>query len=68
MLSTPIATRGRHDRRVTVTITPEGWAVREEKDSQVVRSVVYTDWHRVERAIDLFEREIDGSSPARLDH
>ena len=38
-------------RRFTITdagIT--GWEVREEQDSQVVKSVLYTDWHRVERA------------------
>ena len=29
--------------------------VREERDDQVVRDVNYTDWHRVERAIQLFE-------------
>ncbi|MGE0591978.1 MAG: hypothetical protein AB7G23_02495 [Vicinamibacterales bacterium] len=27
-----------------------GWEIREERDSQVVRQVVYDDWHRVERA------------------
>jgi hypothetical protein len=29
---------------------PEGWEVREERDSTVVRQTHYTDWHRVERA------------------
>jgi hypothetical protein len=28
----------------------DGWDVRIEQDSQVVRQVRYTDWHRVERA------------------
>jgi hypothetical protein len=28
----------------------EGWEVREERDSTVVRQIRYTDWHRVERA------------------
>jgi hypothetical protein len=28
-----------------------GWEVREEEDSQLVRSVRYDDWHRVERAL-----------------
>jgi hypothetical protein len=28
----------------------EGWEVREEQNSQVILSVRYTDWHRVERA------------------
>jgi hypothetical protein len=30
--------------------TRDGWEVREEEDSQVIWSVRYTDWHRVERA------------------
>lgn len=28
-----------------------GWEVREEEDSQVISSVRYHDWHRVERAL-----------------
>jgi len=38
-------------RRFTITDADnEGWEVREEQDSQVIRSARYTDWHRVERA------------------
>jgi len=38
-------------RRFTITdAANEGWEVREEQDSQVIRSARYTDWHRVERA------------------
>jgi hypothetical protein len=38
-------------RRFTITdIGTSGWEVREEEDSRVLRSVHYTDWHRVERA------------------
>ena len=39
-------------RRFTITNTGRGtgWEVREEQDSQVILSVRYTDWHRVERA------------------
>lgn len=38
-------------RRFTITDAGvTGWEVREEQDSQVVKSVLYTDWHRVERA------------------
>jgi hypothetical protein len=55
-MSTSPLTRDRHGRRFTVTITREGWAVREERDSLVVRNVTYTDWHRVERAMQLFEQ------------
>lgn len=35
-----------------------GWEVREEQDSQVLRRVCYTDWHRVERALQVFRMEI----------
>jgi len=38
-------------RRFTITDAGKsGWEVREEQDSQVVRTTRYTDWHRVERA------------------
>ena len=33
-----------------------GWDVREERDDTVVKRVNYSDWHRVERAILVFER------------
>jgi hypothetical protein len=36
-----------HDQR-------EGWEVSEEEDSHIVFSVRYRDWHRVERAIQMF--------------
>ena len=37
--------------RFLITITDgAGWEVREEQDSQVILSVRYNDWHRVERA------------------
>jgi hypothetical protein len=31
-----------------------GWAVREERDRQIVQDKHYRDWHRVERARSLF--------------
>jgi hypothetical protein len=31
-----------------------GWELREESDSQILRQVQVTDWHRVERARDMF--------------
>jgi hypothetical protein len=34
-----------------------GWEVREEQDSQLIRSVRYDDWHRVERALMNFALE-----------
>lgn len=36
----------------------EGWEVREEQDSAVVRAKIYDDWHRVERARSVFQVEI----------
>jgi hypothetical protein len=47
--------RDGHLARVVVTRGPVGWDVREEEDSRVVRQVTYTDWHRVERAMQAFE-------------
>jgi hypothetical protein len=41
-----------HTRRFTVSEAAGlGWEVVEEQDSAVVRRVLYTDWHRVERAL-----------------
>lgn len=37
-------------RRYSIAATDAGWEVREERDSEVVKSVHYQDWHRVERA------------------
>jgi len=40
-----------HTRRFTITATSSaGWEVREEEDSQIIKSRRYDDWHRVERA------------------
>jgi hypothetical protein len=39
-----------HTRRYSIAATTEGWEVREERDSEVVRQAHYQDWHRVERA------------------
>jgi hypothetical protein len=33
---------------------PHGWDVRIERDTQVMWSSHYTDWHRVERARSIF--------------
>ena len=44
-----------HHHRCIVTSDASGWNVREEEDSRVVREMHHTDWHRVERALDLFE-------------
>jgi len=41
--------------RVTVVRQPHGWEVREERDREVVRTTLYTDWHRVERAVQVLD-------------
>ena len=51
-------------RRLTVARASGGWQVVEEHNARVVRTVTYTDWHRVERALHYFERAGD---PAFLD-
>jgi hypothetical protein len=40
---------------VVVTPTRTGWEVRQERAGQVIKRVTYQDWHRVERALQLFE-------------
>ena len=42
-------------RRVIVRRHPAGWEVSEEVEDRVVRRVNYTDWHRVERALQMFQ-------------
>lgn len=51
-----------HDqtRRYSIVVTTEGWEVREERDSQLVRQTHYQDWHRVERAQRSIAIELDG--------
>lgn len=39
-----------HTRRYSIATTEAGWEVREERDSEVVKQVRISDWHRVERA------------------
>ena len=45
--------------RFSIDATDAGWEVREERDSQVVRTVHYQDWHRVERARRSIAIELD---------
>jgi hypothetical protein len=35
-----------------------GWQVKVEADHEVARETWYHDWHRVERALDEFAREV----------
>jgi hypothetical protein len=51
-------THGGHTRRFTIDESVEGWEVRVEQDSTVIRRVQYTDWHRVERALLGLVREV----------
>jgi hypothetical protein len=44
-----------HLHRFTVTHDPTGWEVREEHDRVVTRQAHHSDWHRVERAMLLFD-------------
>jgi hypothetical protein len=46
-------------RRYSISSTDAGWEVREERDSKVVKSVNYQDWHRVERARRSINIELD---------
>ena len=49
-----------HTRKFTIQERgTEGWEVREEQDDRVLKRVCYTDWHRVERALSIFNLQID---------
>ena len=48
-----------HTKRFTISEAgSEGWEVRVEQDSEVVRRVHYTDWHRVERAVSMLSLQV----------
>jgi regulation of enolase protein 1 (concanavalin A-like superfamily) len=47
---------GSHLFRLVVFRNDSGWEVHEERDRKVVRMTRHSDWHRVERAIRLFEQ------------
>ena len=48
-----------HTRRFTVAAMPsDGWEIRVEEDDHLLRRAHYSDWHRVERALTLVEREV----------
>jgi hypothetical protein len=52
-------THAGHTRRfIVVEAGSAGWEIREEQDSKVVRRVHYTDWHRVERALNAITRRV----------
>lgn len=48
-----------HVRRYSIEpASPSGWEVRLEEDREIRRNDLYLDWHRVERAMALFELEV----------
>lgn len=44
-----------HTNRFIILRSRAGWDVREERDDQIIKRASYTDWHRVERAMQVFE-------------
>jgi hypothetical protein len=51
--------RAEHVRRYSITPAgPFGWEVKFEEDRELRRQSIYRDWHRVERAMALFELEV----------
>lgn len=47
--------RDGHISHLVVSYDVTGWNVREERDSIVVHEAHHHDWHRVERAVQVFE-------------
>jgi hypothetical protein len=44
-----------HVRKFSIKKLGEsGWEVRDVQDERVLRQVYYNDWHRVERAVNMF--------------
>lgn len=65
MLTREFAHAG-HVTRVTITRSAVGWDLQEERDDRVVRHANYTDWHRVERAMQVIAlAEHRDAGPAR---
>ena len=57
MFSRILTFRGQTRTFVVDALAANGWEVRVEQDRTVIRRVHYSDWHRVERAVDAIERE-----------
>jgi hypothetical protein len=54
-----------HVNRFTVTrgdASTPGWEVVEERDDRLIARRHYTDWHRVERALQVFDRPSDAAA------
>jgi hypothetical protein len=52
-------------KRFTITRAPKGWEVKEEHNSRLIRHTHYTDWHRVERAMQVFDLQAVAHSTNR---
>ena len=51
--------RAEHTRRYTIsTLGESGWEVKLEEARELTHRVCYHDWHRVERALAEFRREV----------
>jgi len=51
--------RAGHTRKFSIQdLGSAGWEVRDEQDGRVLRAVRYTDWHRVERAVNRFNLQM----------
>jgi len=58
MFNTELSYAG-HSRRFVLDYAPlGGWELLIEEDDAVVSRVLYTDWHRVERALGAINRRI----------
>lgn len=63
-----ILRKAAHIRRFTISSTSSsGWEVRDEQDMRLLRSRLYDDWHRVERAKLAFAMEAAGLRDAGWD-
>ena len=52
--------RAGHTRKLSIRDMGTGnWEVRDEQDNRVLKHVRVTDWHRVERALNMFNLQID---------
>lgn len=57
--------RAGHTRKFSIQdVGKAGWEVRDEQDNRVLKRVNYTDWHRVERALNMFNLQIDALEAA----
>lgn len=51
--------RAGHTRKFSIAdLGTAGWEVRDEQDDRVLKQIRYTDWHRVERALNMFHLQI----------